>query len=173
MTPDLGSYLITLREYAPNDANRLVELANNANVSRYLAYTFPFPYTKHDAEQWIAVGSRANGAVTKVIEYDGAFVGTVGITPQIGWRSHLAEIGYWLGEPFWGRGIATEALRQMTALGFSELRYDKLFAPVLAPNRASMRVLEKNGYSLEGILKKEVVKNDQRVDIHHYARLRT
>ena len=164
--------MIRLRGYEAGDAHRLVELANNENVSRYLIYTFPYPYTKDDAEWWIAVGSRQNGMVTKAIEYDGAFVGSVGVTPQTGWRSHLAEIGYWLGQEFWGRGIASVALRQMTELAFLEPQYNKLFAPVLAPNRASMRVLEKNHYQLEGILKNEVVKNAQCFDIYHYATLR-
>lgn len=164
--------MITLRDYESWDADRLVELANNENVSRYLIYTFPYPYTKEDAEWWIETGAHQNGAVTKVIQFEHTFVGSVGITPQTGWRSHLAEIGYWLGERFWGRGIATEALRQMTERTFSESPFDKLFAPVLAPNAASMRVLEKNSYELEGILKKEVEKDGCRFDVHHYAKRR-
>jgi RimJ/RimL family protein N-acetyltransferase len=164
--------MITLRAFRPTDAARLVELANNENVSRYLVYTFPYPYTKKDAEWWIAVGSRQNGVVARVIEWEGALVGGVGLTPQSGWRSHQAEIGYWLGEEYWGRGIASEALRQMTEAAFTELAFGKLFAPVLAPNRASMRVLEKNGYRLEGVLEDEVEKNGRRFDIHHYAKHR-
>jgi RimJ/RimL family protein N-acetyltransferase len=165
--------MITLRDYDAVDADRLVELADNENVSRYLIYTFPYPYTKEDAEWWIETGSRQHGAVTKAIELEGIFVGSVGITPQPGWRSHLAEIGYWLGEKFWGRGIATEALRQMTERTFAATKFDKLFAPVLAPNRASMKVLEKNNYELEGILKNEVEKGGRRFDIYHYAKQRT
>lgn len=165
--------MIALRDYEAKDAARLVELANNENVSRYLIYTFPYPYTQEDAEWWIEVGSRQHGAVTKVIDYEGMFVGSVGITPETGWRSHVAEIGYWVGEPFWGRGIATEALRQMTEQAFAAKKFDKLFAPVLAPNRASVKVLEKNEYELEGILKNEVEKGGRRFDIYHYARQRT
>ena len=165
--------MIRLRDYDATDAPRLVELANNENVSRFLIYTFPFPYTMKDADWWIATGSNANGAKTKVIEYDGAFIGSVGITPQVGWKSHTAEIGYWLGEEFWGRGIASQVLKQMTEDAFSEGMWEKLFAPVLAPNRASARVLEKNGFHLEGILKNEVIKNGQMYDILHYARIRT
>ncbi|HDZ08285.1 GNAT family N-acetyltransferase [Pseudohongiella sp.] len=164
---------ITLRDYESSDAPRLVELANNENVSQFLIYTFPYPYTMEDANWWISVGSHDNGTITKAIEYDGAFIGTVGITPQVGWKSHTAEIGYWLGEDFWGRGIATEALKLMTEHAFSEGVRGKLFAPVLAPNRASARVLEKNGYLLEGVLKNEVIKNGQMFDILHYAKLRT
>ncbi len=163
--------MITLREYAPSDASRLVQLANNQKVSQYLIYTFPYPYTRDDAEWWIATGSREQGAVTRVIDLDGLLVGSVGITPQTGWRSHLAEIGYWLGEEFWGRGIATEAVWEMTAWALADARYRKLLAPVLGPNRGSMRVLEKNGYSLEGVLRNEVMKNGRYIDVHQYARL--
>lgn len=165
--------MITLRDYQSTDADRLVELANNENVSRYLIDTFPYPYTKQDADWWIASGAHENAAVTKVIEYKGEFVGSVGITPQMGWRSHMAEIGYWLGEDYWGRGIATEALKQMTALAFLEPKYKKLYAPVLAPNRVSMKVLEKNNYRLEGVLRKEVIKHNHYFDIYHYALYRS
>lgn len=164
---------LVLRRYRESDIERLVILANNENVSRYLVDTFPYPYTKTDADWWITTGSKENGMVTKVIEWNGEFVGSVGITPQTGWRSHIAEIGYWLGEAYWGQGIATLSVRQMSAIAFDELGFNKLFAPVLAPNQASMKVLEKNGYLLEGILKEEVVKHDQNFDIHYYAKCRS
>ncbi|GAB4544795.1 MAG: GNAT family N-acetyltransferase [Pleurocapsa sp.] len=131
--------------------------------------TFPYPYTQKDAQWWVEIGATANNRVNKVIEYQGEFVGSVGVTPQTGWKSHLAEIGYWLGEEYWGRGIATEALRIMTDYATSELKYQKLFAGVFAPNRASMKVLEKCGYQLEGILKHEVFKAGEYFDIYHYA----
>ena len=164
--------MIRLRDYHSTDAPRLVALANNENVSRFLVYTFPYPYTMNDAVWWITTGSHGNGAKTRVIEYDGAFAGSVGITPQVGWKSHTAEIGYWLGEEFWGRGIATQVMKQMTEEAFAEGALKKLFAPVMAPNLASARVLEKSGFLLEGVFKNEVIKNGQMYDIHHYARLR-
>ena len=135
-----------------------------------MIYTFPYPYTKQDAEWWIKTGSKANNALTKAIEYQGELVGTVGITPQTGWKEHSAEIGYWVGEEYWGKGIATEALRAMSDLAFSTMKYKKLFAPVLGPNKASMRVLEKCGYSLEGVLKQEVFKGGHYFDGHYYAK---
>ncbi|MGF1524996.1 MAG: GNAT family N-acetyltransferase [Leptolyngbyaceae cyanobacterium] len=162
--------MITLRDYRKSDTERLVSLANNKNVSRYLVDTFPFPYTQQDADWWIATGAAANNVVTKVIQYDGEFVGSVGIGPQEGWKRHVAEIGYWLGEAYWGQGIATAAVSQMTDYAIATLGYRKLFAPVLQPNKASRRVLEKCGYALEGILKSEVCKDEQFFDIYHYAR---
>ena len=163
---------ISLREYADSDLERLVSLANNENVSRYLVYTFPHPYTVKDAEWWIATGSKHNGAMTRVIEYDGVFVGSVGITPRGGWRDHVAEIGYWVAENYWGKDIATEALRKMTDYGFSRENIRKLIAPVLAPNLASVRVLEKCGYQREAVLKAEVQKGGVFFDIHRFARHR-
>jgi [ribosomal protein S5]-alanine N-acetyltransferase len=161
-----------LRELCHSDLDPLVRLANNANVSRYLVYTFPHPYTKSDGEWWIGTGSMRAGAITRMIEYEGEFAGLIGITPQSGWQDHVGEIGYWVGEEYWGNGIATSALGQMTDFGFAGLQLQKLCAPVLAPNAASMRVLAKCGYTLEGILKSEVRKDGRYFDIHRFARLR-
>jgi [ribosomal protein S5]-alanine N-acetyltransferase len=161
--------MITLRDYTKNDINRLAELANNKNISRYLVDTFPFPYTQADAEYWLETGCSENGSIVKVIEYQGEFVGSVGIKPQSGWKSHVAEIGYWVAESYWGKGIASCALNRMTEISLAKLNYRKLFAPVLAPNVASMRVLEKCGYSLEGVLRQDVFKDGWYFDIHHYA----
>lgn len=163
--------MITLRDYAPNDLKPLLALANNKRVSRYLVYTFPYPYTRADAEWWLSTGIKADGTVTKAIEQNGDFVGSVGLTLQVGWRDHLAEMGYWLGEPYWGQGIATQAVQQMTEYAFSSLKLQKLYAPILAPNQGSMRVVEKCGYTLEGVLKQEVFKDGQYYDIHHFAKV--
>ena len=163
--------MVTLRDYQYADIDRLVELANNKKVSQYLVYTFPFPYTAADAESWIFQGSKMDGTVTKIIEYNGIFVGSVGLSPQAGWRQHCAEIGYWLGEAYWGKGIATRALNMMTEAAFNLHNLKKLYAPVMSPNIASVKVLEKCGYQLEGILKFEVVKDNQYYDIHRFAKL--
>lgn len=163
--------MITLRDYAETDIESLLVLANNKQVSRFLVYTFPYPYTRADAEWWLSTGVKAEGTVTKAIEYNGDFVGSVGLTLQVGWRDHLAEIGYWLGAPYWGKGIATQVAQQMTDYAFSDLKLQKLYAPILAPNKASMRVVEKCGYELEGVLKREVLKDGQYYDIHHYAKV--
>lgn len=161
--------MVTLRNYASKDIEPLLVLANNYNVSRFLSYTFPYPYTRADAEWWITAGATAEGSVTKAIEYQGQLVGSVGLVLQVGWRGHLAELGYWLGEPYWGQGLATNAVQMIMESAFSDLKLEKLFASVLAPNKASMRVLEKCGFKLEGILKREVYKDEQFYDVHHYA----
>ena len=162
--------MLTLREYRKSDIGPLVALANNERVSRYMIDTFPYPYTRKDAEYWIDFAYNADGAITKVIEVNGQYAGSIGLTPQTGWRSHLAEIGYWLGEPYWGKGLATRALVMMCESAFVEHRFRKLYAPVLAPNAASMKVLEKCGFRLIGVLADEVLKRERFFDIHHFER---
>ncbi|MGB7412909.1 MAG: GNAT family protein [Thermosynechococcaceae cyanobacterium] len=160
--------MISLRDYTTTDVERLLELANNKDVSRYLADTFPYPYTRADAAWWINIGSKDKEAIAKVIEHDGLFVGSIGIMYQTGWRRHVARIGYWVGAAHWRNGIATAAVQEMTDYAFS-VGYRKLYAPVLSMNIASMRVLEKCAYHLEGIHKGEVLKDDQYFDVHYYA----
>lgn len=165
--------MLILRDYRDDDTDRLVEIANNEKVSRYLIDTFPFPYSSDDARWWIDEGCRAPGMVTKVIEVDGSFVGSIGLTRQTGWRSHLAEVGYWLGERYWGKGLATNALGLMCGQAFTELGIHKLFAPVLAPNTASMTVLQKCGFTKVGVLTDEVSKHHRYYDVHHFERRNT
>ena len=93
------------------------------------------------------------------------------MTPFDAERAGVAEIGYWIGEPYWGRGIATAAARGLTAFGFERLALRRIEAPIYAPNKASMRVLEKCGYVCEGIMRDAVIKNGQLLDAHLYARL--
>lgn len=164
--------MIILREYCENDLEDLVTLANNDKVSRYLDLSFPHPYTHEAAAWWIEIGCRAEGSAVKVIEWEGQFVGSVGTTAASGWRSHIAEIGYWLGEPFWGKGIASQALDQMTKIAFTELEFQKLQASVLKPNVGSMKVLEKCGYILEGEKAREVCRDEIFYDTSVYSKLK-
>lgn len=165
--------MITLRAYRPDDIDRLVLLADNARVSRYLTDRFPHPYTRADARWWIEQGAREIHTGAWAIEHNGVLVGGIGITAQDRWRQHLAEIGYWLGEPYWGSGLAAEAVRRVTAATFDDPAIRKIYAPVLAPNHASMRVLEKNGYQREGVLREEVFKRGHYHDLHIFATLRS
>ncbi|MGR9053702.1 MAG: GNAT family N-acetyltransferase [Gammaproteobacteria bacterium] len=164
--------MIRLRDYEEHDCGRLVYLADNKNVSRYLIDTFPYPYTWEYAIWWVRVGCKSGGSLNQVIEYRGEFAGGIGLTPQHGWKRHTAEIGYWLGEPYWGKGIASEALNLFCGFVFSEMQFRKLFAQVMASNASSIRVLEKCGFEQEGILKSEVIKDGQYFDMHHFGKYR-
>jgi len=149
-----------------------VRHANNRNVWLNLRDRFPYPYTTSDARSWLemVVGNKpeTNFAIAVLDEA----VGGIGFTvqPDVGRRS--AEIGYWLGEEFWGRGIATEALIAVTDYAFSNYDVCRLYAHVFDWNGASARVLEKAGYACEGRMTKSVTKDGQTIDQLMYAMIR-
>lgn len=162
----------TLRPWRRGDEASLVRHADNPDVSRNLADVFPSPYTPADADAWIALQAGSPLVTDLAIEVDGAAVGGIGVRPGDGMQRRTGEIGYWLGEPFWGRGIATEAVRAVSAEAFARFDLLRLEAQVYARNAASARVLEKCGYKLEGRLRLRVIKAGEALDVLMYARLR-
>lgn len=163
--------MITLRLYRESDAQRLVELANNAAVSRFLMDTFPYPYTMEDAQWWINTGSREG--IMRLIEQDGEFVGAVGAVPGAGEKRKQFGIGYWLGEPYWGQGIAVKALKIFVDELFQTTDVERLQAWVYSENTASARVLEKAGFSRDAVLRNALYKHDKLYDELVYSRLRS
>ena len=161
----------TLRPWRVGDEASLVENANNRRVWRNLS-RLPHPYTRQDAEAWITRASAHVPVVDFAIVVAGAAVGGIGI--ELGRDVFLrsAEVGYWLGEPYWGRGIATEALRAVTEYAFGTFDLCRLQAGVFEWNPASMRVLEKAGYTLEARYRKNVTKDGQTIDRLVYALVR-
>ena len=143
----------TLRPWHKGDEVSLARYANNRNVSRNLRDRFPFPYTAADAEEWIGLTAGKTPTQHFAIVVDGSGVGGIAAEPGEGERRRSAEVGYWLGEPFWGRGIATEALRAVTDYAFATFDVIRLEAGVFGWNPASARVLEKVGYTLEAVVK--------------------
>jgi ribosomal-protein-alanine N-acetyltransferase len=172
MTPELQLRLCTLRPWRVGDEPSLVRYANNRNVSRNLKDRFPFPYTAADADTWIGHVATQTPATAFAIVVDGAAVGGIGIELGTDVHRRSAEIGYWLGEPFWGRGIATEALRALTDYAFATFDICRLEAGVFDWNPASARVLEKAGYTLEGRARSAVVKDGRLGDRLLYALVR-
>jgi RimJ/RimL family protein N-acetyltransferase len=162
----------TLRPWRAGDEASLVRYANNRNVSRNMRDRFPYPYTDDDADAWIEKASAETPATSFAIVVDGAAVGGVGIELGTDVFRRSAEIGYWLGEPFWGRGIATEALRAMTEYAFEHFDICRLEAGVFGWNPASARVLEKAGYTLEGRARNAVVKDRRTTDRLLYGLVR-
>jgi ribosomal-protein-alanine N-acetyltransferase len=161
--------MIQLREFTIVDAAPLVELLNNDNVVKYLTSRIPFPYEKKDADWWVNDGCK--DGIVKAIEYQADLAGVVAVNRGEYQHSRTAEIGYWLGEQFWGKGIATEAVREMTEMIFSTTDIVRLFAPVFEPNKASMRVLEKCGYKLDAIFDKGVFKDGILLNEHVYSQV--
>ena len=161
----------TLRRWRVDDAASLVEHANNINVAKHLRDRFPHPYTARDAQLFLKAISTADPPTNLAIDVDGDAVGGLGYVPGSDIERYSAEVGYWLGEACWGRGIVTEALRIFTEHAFAKLRLLRLFALPFADNQASIRVLEKAGYSCEGILRSSCVKYGTARDQALYARV--
>jgi len=164
---------VNLRRWRKADCERLAELANNRKIWLNLRDRFPFPYTQADAEGWITHCETEPGTQTQfAIEVDSKVVGGVGLESLGDVNRIGAEIGYWIGEPYWGRGIATAALVEASRRAFKEFPFERLQAMVYEWNPASMRVLEKAGYQFEGRLRRSIVKDGQVIDSLIYARLR-
>jgi ribosomal-protein-alanine N-acetyltransferase len=160
-----------LRPWRKGDEPALARHANNRKVWLNLRDGFPHPYTLLHAAAWIEGSLAPHPGLRFAIEVDGEAAGSVGALPLQDVHRQTAEIGYWLAEPFWGRGIMTEVVRACTARAFRELDLVRIQAAVYAWNPASMRVLEKCGYVREGVLRKSVLKDGQLIDSVLYASL--
>lgn len=161
-----------LREWQRGDENALVEIADNPNVASYMADGFPSPYTKNDAVAWVELNESASEKTHFAIVVDDRIVGGIGFAPLTAERRLVADIGYWLGEAYWGRGIGTAACEALTAYAFEQFGLRRLQAAVYVPNVASRRVLEKCGYQVEGLLRNAVIKRGVLLDAHLCAKVR-
>jgi [ribosomal protein S5]-alanine N-acetyltransferase len=158
-----------VRSWKWQDRESLVRQANNRNVWINLRNRFPYPYTDADAENFFNVVVGRKPETSFAIEVNGQAVGGVGFSPLEDEEYRSAEIGYWLGEEFWGRGITTEVLIAVTEYAFSQFDLCRLYAHVFEWNVASARVLEKAGYAFEGRLRKSVTKDGKTIDRLLYA----
>jgi ribosomal-protein-alanine N-acetyltransferase len=161
-----------VRSFRPGDAPSLARHANNRKIWINLRDQFPHPYALADAEQWIGEVAGADPESHFAIAVDGAAVGAVGLHLKRDIRRRSAEIGYWLGEELWGRGIATEAVRAVTEHAFARFDLARVYAGAFEWNEASMRVLEKAGYAREARLRKAVIKDGRTIDLVLYAIVR-
>ncbi|MCU0450101.1 MAG: GNAT family N-acetyltransferase [Bernardetiaceae bacterium] len=164
---------IALRRFRYGDERPLAELANHRAVWINLADTFPHPYTLESAVEWVKFASQALPVTNLAVTVDDQLAGGAGVKLMDGINRYTGEVGYWLGQPFWGQGIGTEVLAQLTELCFTHLGLLRTQARVFHYNPASMRVLEKNGYRLEAVLRQAACKADQMVDEHLYALLKS
>lgn len=158
-----------LRPWEAGDEQSLVENANNFNVSKNLRDSFPFPYALEDANDWIAFNLLKKQLTNFAVVVDGKAVGGVGLQPKEDVFRKNMEIGYWLGEEYWSKGIISEAVVAVTSYGFKTFDIERIYAGVFSGNFASMRVLEKAGYIKEAVLKRSVFKGDKILDEHIYA----
>ncbi|WP_437735493.1 GNAT family N-acetyltransferase [Sorangium sp. So ce1335] len=163
---------LTLRPFTPADADALTKNANDRRVWANLRDRFPHPYTRADAEAWIAHCAQAQPAEALAIVVDGEAAGAIGLERFGDVHRCTAEIGYWLGAAYWGRGLATEAVRALTRVGFEQLGLERIQAGIFDWNGASSRVLEKAGYAFEARMRRHVVKDGRVGDVLLYARVR-
>jgi RimJ/RimL family protein N-acetyltransferase len=161
-----------LRAWQPGDETSLVRQANNRNIWRNVRDLFPYPYTPQHAREWVNRAGRVHPVTNFAIVVDGEAVGGVGLVLRDDIYRRSAEIGYWLGEAYWGRGIVTEAVEAVTEWGFSNFDICRIYAGVFEWNPASMRVLEKAGYKFEARLAKQVTKDGMTIDEFIYAAVR-
>lgn len=170
MVIDCGTF--TLRSLQPGDAGSLALYANNYHVWRNLRDYFPHPYQPEDALHFIMQNLGVEPAVNLCIHYGGECVGVIGINPQEDVYRKTAELGYWLAEPLWGRGIMTTAARRMVDYAFTHFDIVRLHAGIFEWNPASMRVLEKAGFRRECVFEHSVFKDGQLINEHRYSILK-
>lgn len=163
-----------LRKWKTEDVADVARFADNEKIARYLRNAFPYPYTVQDAEQFVGncVSNDETKKLFRAIEVDGAAVGSIGIFLGSDVYKKSAELGYWLAEDFWNKGIMSNAIRQICKEAFEKYNIVRIFAEPFAHNAASRKALEKAGFSLEGIMKNGVFKNDKVFDYCMYALLR-
>ncbi len=165
---------LTFRSWRSRDADALVKYGNNRQIWLNLKDRFPHPYTMDDAEQWIGFNHALVGAARHfAIDLGGQAIGSVGFDFREDVHSQTADLGFWVAEPFWGRGIATEAVLFIAPYAFQSFpTLQRLEAGVFDWNLGSTRVLAKAGFTLDARLSRAVIKDGRIGDLLLYARLR-
>lgn len=163
-------YLI--RDLTIEDVDSLVKYANDYDVFINLRDSFPFPYTKNNAEQWINFVINNKSLLYFAIADQKELIGGIGAVPFDDVHRFSAEVGFWLGKPFWNLGIATKALSVFCKYLFDSYNFNRLTANVFEGNEASRKVLEKNGFVLEGRQRKSVFKENKFIDHYIYGLLK-
>ncbi|HVS30248.1 MAG TPA: GNAT family protein [Thermoanaerobaculia bacterium] len=166
--PHLTTDRLTIRPFRMEDAQRVKDLAGAREIA-INTLLIPHPYPVGAAEEWIASQAaklQEEGSLNLAVD-DGELVGAIGL--RIMKDHNHAEIGYWIGVPYWGRGYATEAVGAVIRYGFEELRLNKIYAAYFSRNAASGRVMQKNGMRHEGTLRQHHRKWSQYVDLEFYG----
>ena len=158
-----------IRQFQPEDAESLARFGNNDKIARNLRNAFPHPFSIENAIWYINNYGVKPGQCVKAIAVNGEAVGTIGVIMQDDIHCKSAELGYWLGEPFWNKGIVSAAIKEMCEFIFAEYDIVRIYAEVFSYNIGSQKALEKAGFQLEGILKRSIYKNGQIYDSCIYA----
>lgn len=158
-----------LRPWSNDDASALIRVANNRKIWRNLTHQFPHPFGEQDAKRWLESMATVPDCSHFAIEVDNQAMGAIGVMIGQGIFSKTAEFGYWIGEAWWGRGIASAASLAFSRFVMHHFQLHRLQAYVFEWNPRSMRVLEKCGFAHEAILARSAVKDGQVVNEHLYA----
>lgn len=174
--PQLHTAHLTLRPYASADIPALVRLAEAREVAA-TTLRIPHPYTEQDAQQFIATCQEdsASGSITRFaisLQDNSELCGGIGLRMDEG-QQHRAELGYWLGVPFWGKGYATEAAQAILDYGFDTLNLHRIYASLFPENVASGRVLRKIGMRHEGLMRGHILKWGEFHDLECYGMLKS
>jgi [ribosomal protein S5]-alanine N-acetyltransferase len=158
-----------LRPWTIDDLPSLVKHANNAKIAKNMTDGFPHPYSEENGKNFIAFATKDDPIHIFAIDINGEAVGGIGIHPQSDIHRKNAELGYWLAEPFWGKGIIPQAIAQIIDFAFQTYDITRIYARPYGSNQASQRVLEKTGFKLEARLEKTIFKNGEFLDELIYA----
>jgi Acetyltransferases, including N-acetylases of ribosomal proteins len=164
----------TLCKWAEEDANQLAAALNNKKILDNLRDGLPFPYTVEDAKGYIKAmqDSQADNTFAYAITDEDRVIGSIGVFRKDNIHFRTAELGYYIAEPDWGQGHGTRAVKQICELVFETTDIIRIFAEPFARNLGSCRILEKAGFQLEGLLRKNAIKNGQTEDMKLYALVR-
>lgn len=161
--------MIQLRPWSMNDLTTLIELANDYEIANYMADVFPYPYTMKHGRKFIETTSGEHPVHIFAIIFESKPVGAIGIHPQTDIMRKNAELGYWLGKKYWGKGIITEAVQQIIPVAFRLYDITRLYARTFGSNLASQKVLMKAGFTKEASISKSFFKNGRFEDEIIYA----
>jgi len=170
MLLDLGE--LRIRDWRRDDLESLVRHANNPKIAANLRDQFPHPYSRREGIEYLNYVRASKLPLNFAIEFGGEAIGGLGFKQGIDIGRLSLEMGYWLGEPFWGRGITTRAVTASSDWAFDHYNVVRIFALVFATNLASMRVLEKSGFQSEGLLRRSAIKNGVVLDQMLFAKVR-
>ena len=160
---------LRLRPWKDTDLESLVKYAGNPKITRFMSDGFSNISTPEGAAKFIEFATSGSDKIYRAIEIDGEAVGGIGISIQTDIYRKNAELGYWLAEPFWGKGITTRAIEMIVSEAFERLDINRIFAKPFHTNKVSHRVLKKSGFTLEAVLEKAVFKNGEYLDECIYA----
>jgi len=170
MLLDLGD--LRVRNWRKDDLDALLRYANNPKIADNLRDQFPYPYTRRDGIEYLNYVRSMDVPMAFAIEFGGEAVGGIGFKLGVDIARLSTEMGYWLAEPFWGRGLTTRAVTASSDWAFDNYKVVRIFATVFSHNVPSIRVLEKSGFVREGILRRSAIKKGVILDQVMYAKVR-